>query len=176
MSGVTVAQDPFIGIYAEDMGVICEANVTQYVQVPVYLIAVLPPEMPGITACEFRIDNLPTSAMALATYDWNTPLVIGTADYGIALAFSPALPGPLAALGSISFFPLTGWPWDWRVEIMASNESGNLVVVDLDYNEVPCEPDHWLTFNCTGSLPGGCYCVPFTVAVDATWGQIKALY
>jgi hypothetical protein len=176
MSGVAVAQDPFIGIYAEDMGVICQANVTQYVPVPVYLIAYLPPSIPGITACEFRIDNLPTSAMAITTYNWNTSLVIGTADYGIALAFAPALPGPLAFLGSISFFPLLDFGWDWRMTIMPSNDSGNLVVVDLDYNEVPCEPDHWLTFNCTGVLPDGCNCVPFTAAEDATWGQIKALY
>jgi len=176
LCSVALAQDPFIGIYAAALGLLCNANVTQYVSVPVYLIAILPPEIPGITAAEFRIDNLPTSAMALATYNWNTPLVIGNADYGIALAFSPSLPGPLAPLGSISFFPLTDWPWDWRVEVMASNDSGNLVVVDLDYNEVPCEPGHWLTFNCTGALPGGCDCYPPIAVEDATWGQIKALY
>lgn len=176
VSGVALAQDPFIGIYADDAAVLCQADVTQYVSVPVYLFAILPPSIPGITACEFRIDNLPTSAMALTTYNWNTPLVIGTADYGIALAFAPALPGPSAFLGSISFFPLMAWPNDWRVEVMASNDSGNLVVVDLDYIEVPCEPWHWLTFNCTASLPWGCECSPIVAIEDATWGQIKALY
>ncbi|MBM4116397.1 hypothetical protein FJ251_01460 [bacterium] len=59
---------------------------------------------------------------------------------------------------------------------MASNDSGNLVVVDLGYNEVPCEPGHWFTFNCTGSLPGGCDCMYSNAVEDATWGQIKALY
>lgn len=175
-SGVAAAQDPFIGIYADDVAVLCQADVTQYVSVPVYLFAILPPEIPGITAAEFRIDNLPDAAMALTTYNWNTPLVIGNAGYGIALAFAPALPGPTAFLGSISFFPLTAWPDDWRMEIMASNDSGNLVVVDLDYNEVPCEPSHWLTFNCTSSLPWGCECSPIVAVEDATWGQIKALY
>lgn len=176
MSSVAAAQDPFIGIYADDAAVLCQANVSQYVSVPVYLFAILPASIPGITACEFRIDNLPTPAMGLTTYAWNTPLVIGTADYGIALAFAPALPGPTAFLGSISFFPLAAWPADFRMEIMASNDSGNLVVVDLNYNEVPAEPGHFFTFNCTGSLPGGCDCVVGIAAEDATWGEIKALY
>ena len=178
MSSVAAAQDPmpFIGIYADDTAVICQADVFQYVSVPVYLFAILPPSIPGITAAEFRIDNLPTAGMGITTYNWNTPLVIGSADYGIALAFAPALPGPNAFLGSISFFPLAAWPEDFRMEIMASLDSGNLVVVDLNYNEVPCEPGHWFTFNCTGSLPSGCDCTYSNAAEDATWGQIKALY
>jgi hypothetical protein len=176
VSSVASAQEPFIGIYADDAAVLCQAPVSVYVSTPVYLFAVLPASIPGITACEFRIDNMPTAAMALTTFNWNTPLVIGNADYGIALAFAPALPGPNAFLGSISFFPLMAWDPDFRMEIMASNDSGNLVVVDLDYNEVPAEPGHFFTFNCTGGLPGGCDCFIGVATEDATWGQIKALY
>lgn len=178
MSSVAAAQgDPFIGIYADDAGVSCQANVTQYVSTTVYVMAYLPADIPGMTACEFRIDNLPTAAMSINTFAWNTTLVIGTPDYGIALAFAPALPGPLCLLGTISFFPLQAFPADWRMTIMPSNDSGNLVIVDLDYNEVPCSADpYFFTFNCTGSLPGQC---DFTIGVateDATWGSIKALY
>lgn len=176
MSSVAAAQDPFIGLYADDAAVLCQANVAQYVSVPVYVFAILPPAIPGITAAEFRIANMPTAAMALTTYNWNTPLVIGTADYGIALAFAPALPGPNAYMGSISFFPLMDFGPDFRMEVTTSNDSGNLVVVDLDYNEVPAEAGHWFTFNCTGGLPGGCDCFLTIATEDATWGQIKALY
>jgi hypothetical protein len=60
---------------------------------------------------------------------------------------------------------------------MPSNDSGFLGVVDLDYNEVPCEEAlHFFTFNCTGSLPDGCDCFEGVAAEDATWGSIKALY
>lgn len=178
MSSVAAAQpaDPFIGIYADDTAVLCEANVTQYVTTTVYVFAVLPDEIPGMTACEFRIDNLPTAAMAITTFTWNTDLVIGNADYGIALAFAPALPGPTCLLGTIAFFPLAAFPADHRMTVMPSNDSGNLVIVDLDYNEVPCEADHFFTFNCTGTLPYGCNCQPTIATENATWGQIKALY
>jgi hypothetical protein len=177
-SSIAAAQaEPFIGIYADDVAVICQANVTIYVSVPVYLFAILPPEIPAITACEFRIDNMPTAGMGLATYAWNTPLVIGTADFGIALAFSPALPGPNAFLGRIDFLPLMAWPNDWRMTIMPSLDSGNLVVVDTNFNVIPCEDvPHFFTFNCTGSLPDGCECQPIIATEDATWGQIKASY
>lgn len=174
MSSVAAAQMPSIGIYADDAGVLCEADVAQYVTSTVYVFAYLN-DIPGMTACEFRIDNLPTAAMSINTFTWNTTLVIGTPDYGIALAFAPALPGPLCLLGTIGFFPLQEFPDDWRMTVMPSNDSGNLVIVDLDYNEVPAE-GYFFTFNCTGVLEGGCDCFVGVATEDATWGEIKALY
>lgn len=176
MSSVAAAQDPFIGLYADDAAVLCQADVSVYVSLPVYVFAILPPEIAGITAAEFRIENLPTEALALTTFNWNTPLVIGTAGYGIALAFAPPLPGPAAFMGSISFFPLMDFGPDFRMKVVPSLDSDNLVVVDLAYNEVPCELNHIFTFNCTGSLPGGCLCIEGVATEDAAWGQIKALY
>jgi len=179
MSSIAVAQpgvQPVIGIYADDVAVLCEANVQQYVSRTVYVFAILPEEIPAITAAEFRIDNLPTAAMAITTFNWNTPLAIGTADWDIALAFTPPLAGPTALLGTISFFPLADFGPDWRMTIMTGNDCDCLVVVDLDFNEVPCEPGHFFTFNCTGSLPGECGCTVGVATEDATWGQIKALY
>lgn len=178
MSSLAAAQtQPFIGMYADDQGVLCQADVTQYATSTVYFFAVLPPEITAITAAEFSVDNLPDATMALMTPHWETTLVIGDLGYGIALAFSPAIPGPNAFMGSVDFFVLNDFGPDFRMTVMASNDSGNLVVVDTDFNEVPCETaQHFFTFNCTGGLPYGCDCTETIATEDATWGQIKALY
>jgi len=180
MSSVAAAQVmPTIGIYADDVANLCEADVLQYVNTTVYVFAYADPEETGITsitAAEFRIDNLPTAAMAITTFNWNTPLVIGSADWDLALAFTPALPGPLALLGTITFFPLSDFGPDWRMEIMPGNDCGCMVLVDQDYNEIPVEDQHFFTFNCTGGLPFQCLCTPGIATETATWGQIKSLY
>jgi hypothetical protein len=176
MSSIAAAQDPFIGLYSDDVAVSCQGEAPQYATSTVYVIATLPEDIPGMTACEFSIENLPTPDLAITTFTWNTTLVIGTPGYGIALAFAPSLPGPNCLLGTIGFFGLADFGADWRMTVMPSNDSGNLVIVDLDYNEVPCEEGHFFTFNCTGTLPGGCDCTVGVATEDATWGQIKALY
>ncbi len=178
MSSIAAAQEaqPFIGIYADDAAVLCEASVAQYVSTTVYVFAVVPESITVIPAVEFRIDNLPTAAMALLTYNWNTTLVIGTPGWDLALAFSPSLPGPVALLGTISVFPLADFGPDWRMTVAAGNDCDCLVIVDQDYNEIPAEPNHFFTFNCTGALEYGCNCQPTIATDNATWGQIKALY
>lgn len=178
MSSVAAAQVmPTIGIYADDAAIICQGDVLQYVSETVYVFAYLPEALGvTITAAEFRIDNLPTAAMAITTYNWNTPLVIGTADWDLALAFTPALPGPTALLGTISFFPLSDFGPDWRMEIMPGNDCGCMVLVNEEYIELPIEDQHFFTFNCTGGLPFECLCTPGIATANATWGQIKSLY
>jgi hypothetical protein len=176
MSSVAAAQMPSIGLYADEVAVLCHAPVPVYAYTYIYVIAVLPPEIPVITACEFRLDNLPTVTHASVSIEWETELVIGTADYGIALAFQPPMAGPTALLGTISIFAIQEFGDDWRMEVMASNDSGNLVVVNDAFELVPCEEGHIFTFNCTGGLPGECGCIEGVATSDATWGSIKALY
>ncbi len=178
MSSVAAAQSqPFIGLYADDTAVLCEADLTPFVPMNVYVFAVLPEtDIPAITAAEFRIDNLPGPAAAIITPTWNTTLVIGTMGHDLALAFTPPLPGPVALLGTLQFLALADLGADFRMTIMPGNDCNCLVVVDTDYIEWDCEPDHFFTFNCTGALEYGCNCQPTIATEDATWGQIKALY
>lgn len=176
VSGVASAQVPFIGIFAEDTAPqTCFVDVATYVTTSAYVFAVLPPEVTLITAAEFRIDNLPDASLAITTPIWNTPLVIGDAGYGIALAFTPALAGPNAFLGQLDFFALADFGPDFRMTVMASLDSDKLVVVDDLYEEVVAEGG-FFTFNCIGGLPGGCDCEEGIAADDANWGSIKALY
>jgi hypothetical protein len=176
MSSVAAAQDPFIGLYSDDVAVSCQGTAPQYQTSTVYVIATLPETIPGMTACEFRIDNLPTAALAITTFTWNTTLVIGTPGYNLALAFAPALPGPNCLLGTIGFFALADFGADFRMTVAPGLDLDKLVIVDLNYEEIPCEQGHFFTFNCTGTLPGGCDCTVGVATEDATWGQIKALY
>ena len=151
--------NPFLGVYADELAVICYSDQFQYQSAAVYVSALLPPWLPGITAAEFSIDNLPaTGPRGIRTDLWNTDLVIGEPGYGVALAFSPPLGGPIAILGTLEFFELED-SWigqDHRLEVAPSQDSGNLVVVGVDFVEYFCEPGHF-TFNCTGAL-GDCDC------------------
>jgi hypothetical protein len=178
MSSIATAQEPmpFIGLYADDTAVLCEANVSQYVNTTVYVFVVVPESISLVPAVEFKVENLPTAAMAIMTAAWNTPLVIGTVDWDIALAFNPPLTGPAALLGTLTFFPLADFGADWRMTVAPGNDCDCLVIVDQDYNEIPGELNHFFTFNCTGALEYGCNCVPTIATENATWGQIKALY
>jgi len=176
MSSIASAQLPFIGMYADDQVVSCQMDVAQYETGTVYFYAVLPPTITAITAAEFSVAGLPDASMALMTPHWNTDLVIGDLGYGIALAFSPAVPGPNAFMGTVDFFVLSDLGQDFRMFVEPSNDSGNLVVVDTDFNEIACEEiAHYFTFNCTGAL-GDCDCFEGVATEDAAWGQIKALY
>lgn len=143
---------PFIGLFADDYASVCEMDQYVYVPATVRVSVVLPEWLPAITAAEFAIANLPPSGgQGLITYNWNTPLVIGEPGYGIALAFSPPLAGPIAQLGTIEFFELSdSWIGDeYMMEIVSSASSGQLVVVGSDYVEYWCNPGHF-TFNCAG--------------------------
>ncbi len=151
---------PLLGLYGEENAVLCELNQLPFQTATVYVFAILPEYFAGITAAEFSIANLPEAGSGgIITYNWHTPLVIGEAGHGIALAFNPPLPGPIALLGTIDFFEIQeSWIGvDHRITMRESLDSGNLVLVGTDYVEYWCEPGHF-TFNCTGSLPGGCSC------------------
>jgi hypothetical protein len=177
MSSIASAQgDPFIGMYADDAAVLCSMDVTVYTTATVYFFAVLPDGFGSVTAAEFSVGNLPDASMALITPNWNTDLVIGTLGYGIALAFAPAIPGPNALLGTVDFFPLVDFGQDYRIEVLPSQDSGGCTVVNEAFEEIPCELQHWFTFNCAGGLPYGCECTVTIATEDAAWGQIKALY
>lgn len=179
-SGIAVAQyQPFIGIYDDPENAHCQADIALYTSVTVYFLAYLPPPIQAMTAAEFRVSNLPGADMAVMTPFWGTELVIGDLGYGLALAWSPPLPGPVAQMGSVSFFSIQDFGDDYRITVMPSISSGNLLIVDENFDEIACsEMPTWFTFNCTGSLQGGCWC-PLSIPVavdDASWGQIKALY
>jgi hypothetical protein len=172
VSSVANAQAPFIGMYADVDAVVCHNELAVYANTSVYFFATLPPEILAISACEFRVDNLLTAADAIVTPAWNTPLVIGDAGYGIALAFNPILGGPLAFLGQIDFFGLADIGPDYVMSIQPSNDSGNLVVVDDLFNTIDAEGGIF-TFNCAS---GDCECTEGVATEDATMSSIKALY
>jgi len=157
--------NPFLGIFADDLATICELDQQQYVTATAKVSVLLPSWLPAITAAEFRIENLPVSGgEGLVTERWNTVLVIGEPADGIALAFNPPLPGPIAHLGELDFFEIAP-DWigvDHMMEIAASNSSGHLVVVGTDYVEYWCYPGHF-TFNCW-SFCDCYYATPVTVS------------
>ncbi len=171
ISSVASAQMPFIGMYADDSAAVCHIDLPVYVTTSVYFFASIG-SIPAITAVEFSVSNLPLAADALVTPNWATPLVIGDLGYGIALAFSPAAAGPDAFLGTVDFFALNDLGADFVMEVLPSNDSGMLVVVD-DVFETHEAMGGMFTFNCA---TGDCECEGGTATDDNTISSIKALY
>ncbi len=139
---------PFMGLYSDEAATNCHTDLPIYATRSVYVSVVLPIWLPSITAAEFRVDNLPDESDVLLTENWATPLVIGDPSYGIALAFSSPLPGPVALMGTLDFFALNDLGPNYEMQIMESLTSGNLVVVGEDFIEYWCQGGMF-TFNCS---------------------------
>ena len=175
ISSLAYAQAPVIGIFDNDGAVECDGVISQYVNKDIFVYAILT-DIPAITAAEFSISNYVGDlgpACVIVGTAWNTPLVIGTPGYGIALAFSPALPGPNAFLGMISVFLLDALCIgdDYEMWVVASQDSDKLVVVDENFNEVDAHGYRY-TFNCSTE----CFCDIVVATSASSWGSVKALF
>ena len=169
--------DNFIGVFAETTGETCYADAPPYQMVTLHVMAYVPSYAGvGITAVEFRIDDLPENLgypYGLITPTWDSPLVIGDPWYGIAIAFAQPQYGVFVHLGTLEIMSFSE-DWigeDQEMRVEASYSSGYLVVVDANYEE------HWImggqfTFNC--SDPYYCTCLPYLVPVAVSLFDLEA--
>jgi hypothetical protein len=175
-SGVAIA-DSYIGLFAVPHATHCYGTTAEYTTTTVHVVAWLDDDWSGsVSACEFYIDNFPEAgAQGLVTTDWNTPLVIGYVNYGIALAFNPPLPGPLAYLGSIDFFTIDpDWiPADYVMAVRPSRQSDTLALVDTQGETMTVTGGQY-TFNC--SNPNACDCLESVATAETSYSSVKALY
>ncbi len=152
----------YIGMFADEGADLCYGDIDLYVTFTTYVYAIIAPEIFGITAAEFRIDNLPEPGPGgLVTQNWAPPLVIGDPWWGIAIAFTEPQPGPLVLLGTLDFFMIDeSWIGeDYWTGVSHSNESGLLVIVDDDFVTHDAMGMQF-TFNCTN--PSACDCIEAT--------------
>ncbi|MCP4546202.1 MAG: hypothetical protein GY835_07025 [bacterium] len=170
--------DMYIGIFADDAYTHCYADVEAFAPVTIYLAAFLDEEVPGITAAEFGVDNWQgtIAGTSMVTMAWNTDLVIGTVEYGVALAFSTPIPGPFAFLGTATVLSMdAAWLADETLmTVVPATDSGMLQVVDGDFAPHDVNGGTF-TYNCVN--PAMCSCFDEFIAADATnWSSLKALY
>lgn len=175
----------------------------QYEPAEVHVVVSLGSEAEGLTAAEFRIDNLPWD-YCLIEQVWDSPLTIGNVDYGFAIAFTEIQWGPLVHLGTLYLAALEPVWENWTIEVMPSNQSGHLLIVNEFYEEIPVYPFAWHRFNCTywcdcyppsegarraredpefhfWTTPDSEICwqdlpVYPTASSESSWGAVKALY
>ncbi|MCP4546205.1 MAG: hypothetical protein GY835_07040 [bacterium] len=178
-SNIAMAQtDMYIGVFADDAYTTCYADVEAFAPVTIYLAAFLGEEVPGITAAEFSVDNWQgtIAGTSMVTMTWNTDLVIGTVEYGVALAFSTPIPGPFAFLGTATVLSMdAAWLADETLmTVVPATDSGMLQVVDGDFAPHDVMGGTF-TYNCVDIAV--CVCYEDGTASDATnWSSIKALY
>jgi hypothetical protein len=174
---VAATAEPVIGLYDDPAGYVCASDVDLYVTMSVYVVADLQ-EVDEITAAEFYIENLPVNdGFGLRTDLWNTGLVIGTPEYGVALAFNPPLDGPMALLGQLDFFMLDeAWIYDDHcMDVEPSLDSGLLVVVDGNYDTIDAYGYVFNFNNTTGSW--FCWtCDEITPTEQSSFSTLKSLY
>jgi hypothetical protein len=113
------------------------------------------PPIEELWATEFQIDNLPLDQCTL-TEHWNTELIIGNVEEGIALAFLQPLTGPLFYFGYLEFIAWEPVANDHVMTVVANGDTGMLAVVDGDYAVIIVGGGNH-TFNCTEQCDWFCY-------------------
>ena len=151
-----------IGLYLDEEAQICQTPLDGAGQLVYARILAVLPEFTGIgiTAVEFRLDNLPDNLgppNGMWTVQWNSGLVIGNVEDGVALAWAEPQPGPIVELGLMTFISndQTDWIGVNHTVTAAPSNSGGLSIVDENYNTLPVGGGSF-TFNC--EIPGGCDC------------------
>jgi hypothetical protein len=175
VSSTAFAQNPTIGIYEDVDYSFCYGDIEVFVQKTIYVTAWLPPEIAGITAVEFKIDNLPAAGLGIVTPAWSSPLVIGDPAWDISVAWAGPQAGPWVQIGTLSFLMIDA-AWigpDYVMTIMEGNDCECLVVVDDNFVEFPADGGMY-TFNC--SNPDQCECFDSIPTEATNWGSVKALY
>jgi len=175
MSSFALAQD-FIGVFTDESGTVCDAELIEYVPVVLHVMAYIPSHPGGITAAEFMIANLPPNdgyPIGQITADWDTDLVIGDVTYDISLAFSTPVFGPFAHLGTLEFLMYDpAWVGaDYVFTVAPGLDCDCLVVVDNLYDAFEVMGGQF-TFNCTDV----CYCIVPTATDETSWSAVKSLF
>ena len=175
------AQQSWIGMFAGDPSdPICLADIAPGAPVPVYIVAVVSEyDFPnGITAAEFRVDNLPPNGYefgGIISETWSSEVTVGELGWDFSIAWVTPQPGPFVAIGQLDFLMLDP-DWigeDHVMKIREGNACECLVMVD----ELFLTQDvfgGWWTWNCTEYW--FCPCIGWTAAQDSDWGAVKALY
>ncbi|MBN2169921.1 MAG: choice-of-anchor D domain-containing protein, partial [Candidatus Krumholzibacteriota bacterium] len=167
----------FIGVFAEANGNECYEDVPLYSEVVLHVMAYIPSyASAGVTAVEFRIDDLPENLgypVGMVQAFWDTDLVIGDPWYGVSLAFAEPLYGTFVHLGTLSVMAFQdGWIGDdYLMQVVAAYQSGNLVIVDSSYQEHTVAGGQF-TFNC--SYPDLCTCLPWVVPATVSLFELEA--
>ncbi len=179
-SAVSAQESSYIGIFYDADALECAGIIPLYISTPVNIIVSLTPDIPAITAAEFRIDGVNfTAADAIVSFAWASTLTIGDPlGDGFAIAFNLAQEGPLVFLGTMSLFSINpAWPGaDVAWCIMETLDSFKLVVVD-DVFETHDVTGWCFIANCTPGGPyGNCGCLDTIATEDTSWGAVKALY
>jgi hypothetical protein len=156
-----LADMDYIGLFADPAGEQCFTDLVPGASSTIYILAKVPNlGVGGITVAEFRVDNLPPNddpPVGYWTVEWNSTLVIGDIEEGVAIAFSTPQIGDIVELGRITLEPQSdSWVAEnHMVSVEESHSSGQLVLVDHEFvtHEVPGGD---LTLNCTN--PDMCTC------------------
>ncbi len=171
------ASADFIGIFTDENGTDCHADIIEYEPLVVHVMAYIPNVPGGITAAEFSIANYPGNPgypTGTATETWDSDLVIGDVTWDFSIAFSEPIYGPFAHLGAIEFLmfdPL----WigeDYIMTVAPGNDCACLVVVD-DLFEIVDVDGGQFTFNCVQT---SCLCLEDTATQDSSWSAVKSLF
>ena len=177
LAAATAVAMPTIGIYAEESAEVCEVDIQGGENRQVWILVLLDSSefSGGITAAEFRIDNLPAEGgypLGVISPSWTSGVTVGDifTDFSIAWT-SPQYP-PIVVVGSVVFQAFdANWIGDQHVMTVAEGGiCGCIVVVDDFFQEHEAFGGRF-TFNCDYD----CGCGGFQ-STASDWGQVKTLY
>jgi len=173
-----VLAESYIGLFADEYGDRCWANIEPFVEVRIHILVFLDSGdlSGGLTAAEFRLENWPGDPgypLGDTSIEWSSDLVLGQIDENLTIAFSSPQPGPVVKLAGIT---LQMYSNDWmeegyRILVDEGLEDGLCAVVN-DMFEIFDATGMQFTFNCDPP----CSCRPGYNPADSNWSEVKNLY
>jgi len=172
------AADSLIGLFADETGEQCWADITPYVEIELHLLAFLDSGDfgAGLTAAEFRLENWPGNPgypLGSVTATWNSDLILGDLETDFSIAFDSPQHGPVVELGRLRLQMFSeGWIEDGLQVVAAKGDQcGCLVMVDENYELVDAQGLQF-TFNCEQP----CSCLSGSMPLQSNWSRVKSLY
>ncbi len=173
-----VHADTLIGLFADESGDQCWADIEPYVEIELHVLVFLDSYdiYGGLTAAEFRLENWPGNPgypLGMVTANWNTDLLLGELDDDFSIAFSEPLQGSIVELGTLTLQMFSeDWIEDGQEVVVGPGYDCDCIVVVDGLFEIYEARGLQFTFNCEEA----CSCIPGATPIESSWSHIKGLY
>ena len=151
-----------VGIYAEDAGVLCNADSDSSDELTLYLLLMRRQATP-LRELRILMTGWPDGGDAQIDADWIHEPATGELGGTLVWEWPEGVDtAPMLLLGTIHVSPPNGlWPgWDWLVNVETES------LLDIYQQSTPVGPTHFV-FNCTG-VDGNCDCSPVDHEPEST--------
>ena len=176
LMSATASGTAVIGVFADEDGLACDADIQGGQSATLWIMVRIDPFefSGGITAAEFRIDNLPSNGYpeGIITPHWTSTVTVGDLSGDFSIAWPSPQYGPLVTVGSVNFQAFDGaWIGAQHVLTVVEGDICDCIAVVDDLFVAQGAAGGRFTFNC--GYDCGCGGIQ---SAESDWGELKQMY